>query len=59
MALKKGKYYHKFVEFEITDSTTLTDLNWVLVKHPELKEIVSDNDNVKRGHNSKSKAKPK
>ena len=59
MALKKGKYYHKFVEFEITDSTTLTDLNWVLVKHPELKEIVSDNNNVKRGHNSKSKAKPK
>jgi hypothetical protein len=59
MALKKGKYYHKFVEFEITDSTTLTDLNWVLVKHPELKEIVSDNNNVKRGHNSKSKTKPK
>jgi hypothetical protein len=59
MALKKGKYYHKFVEFEITDSTTLTDLNWVLVKHPELKEIVSDNNNVKRGHNYKSKAKPK
>jgi hypothetical protein len=59
MALKKGKYYHKFVEFEITDSTTLTDLNWVLKKYPELKDIISDNDNVKRRSNSKSKAKPK
>ncbi len=59
MALKKGKYYHKFVEFEITDSTTLKDLKWVLKKHPELKDIISDNNTVKRSSNSKSKTKPK
>ena len=59
MALKKGKYYHKFVEFEITDSTTLKDLKWLFKRYPELKEIVSDNNNVKRISNSKSKAKPK
>ena len=41
MALKKGKYYHKLVEFEITDSTNLTDLNWVLKKYPELKDIIT------------------
>jgi len=59
MALKKGKYYHKDVEFEVTDSTTLKEISWVFKKHPELKGIISDNNNVKRSSNNKSKAKSK
>ena len=59
MALKKGKYYHKTVEFEITDSTTLKDINWVLKRYPELKDIISDNDNVKRIISNKDKTKRK
>jgi len=59
MALKKGKYYHKEVEFEVTDSTTLKQISWVFKKYPELKGIISDNNNVKRSSNNKSKAKSK
>lgn len=67
MVLKKGKYQYKRVSFEITDDTSFENIEWVLVKFPELESVilqnpkpkkkkVSDNNNEKPSNSSKTKA---
>ena len=68
MVLKKGKYQYKRVSFEITDDTSFENIEWVLVKFPELESVilqnpkpkkkkVSDNYNEESSKSDKSKAK--
>ena len=70
MVLKKGKYQYKRVAFEITDATTFKDIEWVLVKFPQLESVilqnpkpkkkkVSDNYNKESSKSDKSQAKSK
>ena len=70
MVLKKGKYQYKRVAFEILDATTFKDIEWVILKFPELESVilqnpkqkkkkVSDNYNEESGKSDTSKAKSK
>ena len=70
MVLKKGKYQYKRVAFEITDATTFKDIEWVILKFPELESVilqnpkpkkkkVSDNYNEESGKSDKSKTESK
>jgi len=70
VVLKKGKYQYKRVAFEISDATTFKDIEWVILKFPELESVilqnpkpkkkkVSDNDNEESGKSDTSKAKSK
>ena len=70
MVLKKGKYQYKRVAFEISDATTFKDIEWVILKFPELESVilqnpkpkkkkVSDNYNEESSKSDTSKAKSK
>jgi len=70
VVLKKGKYQYKRVAFEITDATTFEDIEWVILKFPELESVilhnskpkkkkVSDNNNQESSKYDKSKTESK
>ena len=70
MVLKKGKYQYKRVAFEISDATTFKDIEWVILKFPELESVilqnpkpkkkkVSDNYNEESSKSDKSKTESK
>jgi len=70
VVLKKGKYQYKRVAFEISDATTFKDIEWVILKFPELESVilqnpkpkkkkVSDNYNEESSKSDTSKAKSK
>ena len=48
MVLKKGKYQYKRVAFEITDATTFKDIEWVILKFPELESVILQNPKLKK-----------
>lgn len=59
MPLNKGNYQYKGLAFEISEATTLKDIEWVLNKYPELKTVVGVNDSKERANKRKSKTKSK
>jgi len=48
VVLKKGKYQYKRVAFEITDATTFKDIEWVILKFPELESVILQNPKLKK-----------